>query len=190
MEAPGKTIPCVAAHLFTTPQQIFKLTAPGRGYDGEIMNGTVTLRLRDVVSAIVVTWLIAILAGGCQHSAGARDSGTVVSTVGQTVPSGLEPAYVVRIDGHSVFPSQRGFALAPGIHEIRVAPHIPGPTHQVPTHEAMITVLRNDALELDVREGWTYFIAMRVIETPDYTTRTGYWRAEVARAVAPGQSSR
>jgi hypothetical protein len=134
--------------------------------------------------------LLAAYLSGCQHGAAARATGTVISTVGETVPAGLEPAYVVRIDGHPVFPSQRGFALAPGVHEIRVAPHIQGPTHQVPTHEAMIEVLRNEALELEVQAGWTYFIAMRVFEVPDYTTRTGHWRAELARAVPPGQSSR
>ncbi len=140
--------------------------------------------------AIIATSLLAAFLSGCQQGAAARSTGTVISTVGEMVPAGLEPAYVVRIDGHPVFPSQRGFALAPGVHEIRVAPHIQGPTHQVPTHEAMIEALRNDALELDVRAGWTYFIAMRVFEVPDYTTRTGYWRAELARAVPPGPSSR
>lgn len=143
-----------------------------------------------VFRAIIATSLLAALVCGCQHGEADRATGTVISTVGDTVPAGLEPAYVVRIDGHAVFPSQRGFALAPGVHEIRVAPHIQGPTHQVPTHEAMIEALRNDALELDVRAGWTYFIAMRVFEVPDYTTRTGYWRAELARAVPPGPSSR
>lgn len=190
MESSGKIIPGVATHLFTTPQQIFKLAPARRGYDGGDMYRRLTSRLKSLLSAVVATCLLAAMTGGCQHGTGTRTSGTVISTVGQTVPSGLEPAYIVRIDGHTVFPSQRGFGVAPGVHEIRVAPHIPGPTHQVPTHEAMITELRNDPLELEVREGWTYFIAMRVIETPDYTTRKGYWRAEVARAVPPDQSSR
>ena len=146
---------------------------------------TVFDNLSSSVRGALTVAILAVGVAACQSAESPRSTGTVISSVGETVPMGLEPAYIVVIDGREVFPKQRGFALAPGVHEIRVAPHVEGPTHQVPTHYAMIRELTNDALELDVKAGWTYQIAMRVIETPDYTNRVGHWQAVVARTIPP-----
>lgn len=130
--------------------------------------------------AILIGAAIAMAAPGCRSITVSSATGVVVATVGESVPAGLEPAYVVEIDGRLQSYAQRSFALAPGVHVIRAAPHVPGPTHQVPTQEAMIRHIRNDPLELDVRPGQVYRIALRVLVPPDYTTRTGYWQAVVA----------
>jgi ABC-type Fe3+-hydroxamate transport system substrate-binding protein len=149
------------------------------------MARTVFSKLTSSVRGAVTVAILAVAVAACQGVESPRGTGTIISTAGETVPMGLEPAHVVVIDGRQVFPGQRGFALAPGVHEIRVAPHVAGPTHQVPTQYAMIRELTNDALELDVEAGWTYHIAMRVIEPPDYTNRVGHWQAVVARAIPP-----
>lgn len=108
-----------------------------------------------------------------------------MSTVGAPVPKGLEPAYVAEIDGRRVAHSRRSFQLKPGTHLIRVTPYVAGPTHEVPTQDAMLAYLRNDPLALEVRAGETHYIALRVITPIDYTTRAGYWRAELAHSRGP-----
>jgi hypothetical protein len=186
---PVKVIPGFAAHLFTTRHHFFKMACSGWGYDAQVVGETVFDILSSCIRGAIAVAVLAVGPAACQSSESPRGTGTVISTVGETVPLGLEPAYIVLIDGHKVFPKQRGFALAPGVHEIRVAPHVEGPTHQVPTHYAMIRELTNDALDLNVEAGWTYHVAMRVIKTPDYTNRLGHWQAVVARAIPPAETS-
>lgn len=136
----------------------------------------VPVRAVVLLTATAVVWTMS----GCRSADVVADTGTVVSTVGESVPLGLEPAYIVEIDGRLQSHAQRSFPLAPGIHVIRVAPHVAGPTHQVPTQRAMVMHIRNDPLELEVRAGWVYRIALEVLEPPDYTTRTGHWQAVLA----------
>ena len=55
--------------------------------------------------------------------------------------AGIEAARIVAIDGESVTWSQTGHRLAPGRHVIRVVPRVEGPTEQVPSAEALATLL-------------------------------------------------
>ncbi|MDH3915594.1 MAG: hypothetical protein OEU49_00085 [Chromatiales bacterium] len=142
--------------------------------------------VRLVICAIVVLQLSGL--GACRGSA-FPDRGRIVATEGDTVPVGLEPARIVEIDGNRVFPAQRSFALAPGIHVIRVSPPVAGPPQQVPTEFGMLEYLRDEPLQLEVRAGWTYFIGLEVLERVDYTKRTGHWRAVVTRSVEPGDEA-
>lgn len=187
----GKGIPgCLAAHSFTTPGYIFKTRRSKLcKTDIRLPSKSVTTSrnsVRLLTCAIVALQLFGL--GACRGSA-LPDRGRIVATEGSTVPVGLEPARIVEIDGDRVFPAQRSFALAPGIHIIRVAPPVAGPPQQVPTEFGMLEYLQDEPLQLEVRSGWTYFIGLEVLERVDYTKRTGHWKAVVSRAVGPGDEA-
>ena len=173
----------MAAHFFTMTGYIFKTRAqePAEASDGVFR--MISMNFRHALLASIPTLLATALLvlGGCRaHIQPAV--GRIVSTEGDSVPVGSQPARIVEIDGDRVFPSQRSFALAPGTHIIRVSPPIAGPTHQVPTEFGVLAYLSDEPLELDVEAGWTYFIGLEVIEPIDYTKRSGHWRAIVVRS--------
>lgn len=139
--------------------------------------------------------LIAALIVGASSLAGCAGSATadgdrvaiVVSTVGRPVPAGFEPAYIIEIDGVRVSFSQRGHRLAPGLHIVRVAPHVQGPTHQVTSTEALALHIDNAPVEIEVDAGRIYEIGMRVLEPINVTRREGRWEAAVVRVRGTAQ---
>jgi hypothetical protein len=121
---------------------------------------------------------LVILAAGC---AGPVTTGLVLGSEGRPLPSGIDPARIVEIDGETVPWSRSGHRLAPGRHLIRVVPRVAGPTEQVPSAEALATRWPNEPVVIDVVAGHTYVVGLRMIERLETAGRRGRWEAVVVR---------
>jgi hypothetical protein len=125
--------------------------------------------------------LAVLLAAGCSTVNGTSSQrGLLVGTAdaGETgLPAGVRRAVIYEIDGVRVATGQRTVSVSPGVHLIRAAPVVPGPSHQVPSSEILATSLRNHPVRIDVAAGQRYLIGIRWLEAFDYQRRSGSYEA-------------
>lgn len=143
-----------------------------------------TFRIFKSGRALGLAILAAATLCGCAgpRSTGPDGTGIVLGSEGRPLPAGVAAARIVEIDGQPVTWSQTGHRLAPGRHVIRVVPRVEGPTHQVPSAEALATLWANEPVTVDVEAGTTYVIGLRLLERIDMAGRRGAWEAVLVSA--------
>lgn len=124
--------------------------------------------------------LASLLLASCAAPAlRAPDPTGLVVAAARPLPPGVEPAWIVEIDGEPVPWRQTTHRLATGPHRIRVVPRVEGPPEQVPSAEALATHWSNEPVRVEVEEGRTYVIGLRMLERLDQAGRRGRWQAVV-----------
>lgn len=149
---------------------------------------------RQIAIVAVTAFAVLTAAGGCAASgAVSAERGLIMATTGTrelALPTGVERAVIYEIDGVRVPAGQQTVQLFPGSHEIRAAPFIPGPTHQVPTAEWLATRLRNRTVTVDITPGSRYMIGIRWLEPLNYQRAGGAYEAVAFRPGALSEQVR
>jgi hypothetical protein len=125
--------------------------------------------------------LLLPLAAGCAALTEPADPrGLIVGTGDARAlapPAGVQRAVVLEIDGERVATGQRAVPVSVGVHTVRAAPVVAGPSHQVPSAEALATRLSNRTVTIHVTAGARYLIGIRWLQPPDYERGSGAYEA-------------
>ena len=130
--------------------------------------------LRAILTILLSTTLVSGCAGN--PATPPAETASLTSTVGDPLPAGIRPAYIVEVNGERVHFARRIVRVEPGPVTVRVFPWIDGPPDLIPVKAAPRFDEQSLPLTLDAKAGHTYYIGVRMLEPfDDLRKQHGVW---------------